>query len=52
MGNRDNVDVLGIGTYKLELYSGCTLLLYDVLYEPEVWHNLGSVVCLLTRVSY
>jgi transposase InsO family protein len=47
MGNGSSVDVLGIGTYKLDLRRGRTLLLHDVLYAPEVWRNLLSVNQLL-----
>ena len=44
MGNGTSVQVQGIGTYKLELHGGRTLLLQDVLYASEVWQNLLSVV--------
>ena len=47
VGNGASVEVLGIGTYKLELRGGRTLLLYDVLYAPEIRRNLLSVVSLL-----
>ena len=47
VGNRTSVEVLGIGTYKLELRGGHTLLLHDVLYAPEIRMNLLSVVILL-----
>jgi hypothetical protein len=47
MGNESSVNVLGIGTYKLDLRRGCTLLLHDVLYAPEDWRNLLSVNQLL-----
>jgi hypothetical protein len=40
MGNRSSVDVIGIGTYKLDLRRGRTLLLHDVLYALEVRQNL------------
>ena len=40
--NRASVEVLGIGTYKLELQGGRTLLLYDVLYVLKIWRNLFS----------
>ena len=46
-GNRTSVEVLGIGTYKLELRGGHTLLLHDVLYAPEIRMNLLSIVILL-----
>ena len=36
VGNGASVEVLGIGTYKLELCGGRTLLLHDVLYAPEI----------------
>ena len=47
MGNNASTDVLGIGTYKLELRGGRTLYLHDVLYAPEVRRNLVSVLVLL-----
>jgi len=36
MGNGDSVDVLGMGTYKLDLYGGRVLLIHDVLYISDV----------------
>ena len=36
MGNDSGVDVLGIGTYKLELHGGRTLLLHDVLFTSDI----------------
>ena len=47
VGNRTSVEVLGIGTYKLELRDGRTLLLHDVLYAIEIRRNLLSIVTLL-----
>ena len=47
VGNGASVEVLGIGTYKLELQGGHTLLLHDLLYAPEIQRNLLSVVTLL-----
>ena len=47
VGNGASVEVLGIGTYKLELRGGHTLLLHDVLYAPKIRRNLLSVVTLL-----
>ena len=47
LGNETSVEVLGIGTYKLELQGGHTLLLHDVLYTPEIRRNLPYVVTLL-----
>ena len=47
VGNRASVKVLRIGTYKLELRGGRTLLLHDVLYTPEIRRNLLSIVTLL-----
>ena len=47
VGNKASVEVLGIGTYKLELQGGRTLLLHDVLYAPKIRMNLLSVVTLL-----
>ncbi|OMO92476.1 hypothetical protein CCACVL1_06836 [Corchorus capsularis] len=47
MGNDSSVNVLGIGTYKLEMRGGRTLLLHDVLYAPEIRRNLFSVITML-----
>jgi hypothetical protein len=47
MGNESRVEVLGIGTYKLQLHLGCTLLLHDVLYAPGMRQNLLLVNVLL-----
>ena len=45
--NESRVEVLGIGTYKLQLRHGRTLLLHDVLYAPRMRQNLLSVNILL-----
>jgi hypothetical protein len=45
--NEASVEVLGIGTYKLDLRGGRTLLLHDVLYAPEIRRNLLSLLVLL-----
>uniref|UniRef100_A0A2N9H4Y7 CCHC-type domain-containing protein n=1 Tax=Fagus sylvatica TaxID=28930 RepID=A0A2N9H4Y7_FAGSY len=47
MGNESRVEVLGIGTYKLQLRHGRTLLLHNVLYAPGMRQNLLSVNVLL-----
>ena len=47
VGNRASVEVLGIGTYKLDLQDGRTLLLHDVLYAPEIRRNLLYLLYLL-----
>ena len=47
MGNNDSVDVLGMGTYKLDLHGGRTLLNHDVFYTPDVQQNLLPVTALL-----
>ena len=47
MRNESRVEVFGIGTYKLQLRRGLTLLLHDVLYVPEMRQNLLSVNVLL-----
>lgn len=47
LGNGTKEDVLGIGTYKLKLRGGKTLLLHDTLYAPGVQCCLVSVVALL-----
>ena len=36
VGNEASVEVFGIGTYKLELQGGHTLLLHVILYAPEI----------------
>ena len=40
VGNGASVEVLGIGTYKLKLRGGRTLLLHDLLYALEIQRNL------------
>jgi hypothetical protein len=45
--NGASVEVLGIGTYKLDLRGGHTLLLHDVLYASEIRRNLLSLLVLL-----
>ena len=47
VGNGASVEVLGIGTYKLDLQGGHTPLLHDVLYAPEIQRNLLSLLVLL-----
>ena len=47
VGNGASVEVLGIGTYKLELHGGHTLLLHNILYALEIRRNLLSIVTLL-----
>lgn len=42
-GNCTKEDVLGFGSYKLELRSGYTLILHDLLYVLGIQHNLLSV---------
>lgn len=41
------IEVKGIGICKLNLRDGWTLFLYDVLYAPEIWQNLISIIVLL-----
>jgi len=50
MRNGDSVDILGMNTYKLDLYGGHTLLIHDVVYAPDVQRNLLSVTVLLRLV--
>ncbi|XP_022853910.1 uncharacterized protein LOC111375338 [Olea europaea var. sylvestris] len=45
--NDDRVEVKGIGTCKLHLRSGRTILLHDVLFAPGIRRNLIFVVVLL-----
>jgi hypothetical protein len=47
VGNGASMEVVGIGTYKMELWGGCTLLLHDVLYSPEIRRNLFYTVTLI-----
>ena len=47
MGNNITISVKGIGTCKLVLRSGQTLLLYDVLYALSIRRNLVSILVLL-----
>jgi hypothetical protein len=47
MGNESRVEVLRIGTYKLQLRHRRTLLLHNVLYTPGMRQNLLSVNVLL-----
>ena len=47
MENNVRISVKGIGTYKLVLRSGRTLLLYDVLYTPSIRRNLVFIIVLL-----
>ena len=47
MGNGASVEVFGIGTYKLDLRGGRTLLLHDVLYALEIRRNLLYLLVLL-----
>ena len=44
LGNGCEEDVLGVGTYKLRLRGGNTVLLHDAIYAPRIR------VCLLTFV--
>ena len=36
MGNGDSMDVLSMGTYKLDSHVGRALLIHDVFYAPDV----------------
>ena len=47
MGNRASVEVLGIGTYKLDLRGGRPLLLHDAIYALEIRRNLFYLLNLL-----
>jgi hypothetical protein len=46
VGNSSSVDVEGVGTCRLRLSTGHTLVLHDVLYAPNISRNLVSVVSL------
>jgi len=52
MGNNSRVEVKGIDTCKLTLLGGCTLLLHDVLYAPEIRRNLVCIIVLLKLGYY
>src|SRR3954466_13027489 len=43
VGNGQLVDVLGIGTCKVDCGDGRSFVLEDVLYAPEIVHNLISI---------
>ena len=47
VGNNTRVAVKGIGTCKLVLEGGHTLLLHDVLFAPDIRRNIISVVVML-----
>lgn len=47
VGNISKVEIKGIDTCKLELHGGRTLVIYDVLYAPEIRWNLVLVDVLL-----
>lgn len=36
LGNRASAEVLGVGTWKLDLRGGRTMLLFNVLYTPDI----------------
>ncbi|XP_059309943.1 uncharacterized protein LOC132061088 [Lycium ferocissimum] len=43
VGNNAKLEVKGIGTCKMDLRGGRSLMLHDVLYAPEIRRNLVSV---------
>ena len=47
VGNNSRVAVKGIGTCRLVLDGGKTLLLHDVLFAPDIRRNIISVVVLM-----
>ena len=47
LGNGTAEDVLGVGTYRLKLRGGNSLLLHDTLYAPGVRCSLVSYVSLM-----
>jgi len=51
MGNGNEEDVLGVGTYQLILREGNKLLLHGALYAPRVRCSLVSFV-LLMRIGF
>ena len=48
VGNNSRMEVKGIGTCKLDLSTGRTLFLHDVLHAPEIRRNLVFVIVLLS----
>ena len=47
MGNNSRVEVKGVGTCKLSMRGGRTLILHDVLFAPDIRWNLVSVIVLM-----
>ena len=47
VGNNTRVEVKGVGTCKLVLDNDRTLLLHDVLFEPDIRRNIISVAVLM-----
>ena len=47
VGNNSRVEVKGVGTCKLVMHGGKTLLLHDVLFAPQIRRNLVSVLVLI-----
>ncbi len=47
VGNNTRIEVKGIGTCRLVMRDGRTLLLHDVLYAPNIRRNLVSVLVLM-----
>ena len=51
VGNNSKAEVKGIGTCKLVMQSGQTLFLHDVLFAPDIRHNLFFVL-VLTELDF
>ncbi|XP_019258256.1 PREDICTED: uncharacterized protein LOC109236514 [Nicotiana attenuata] len=47
VGNNAKLEVKGIGTCRMDMRGGRSLMLHDVLYVPEIRRNLVSVSILL-----
>ncbi|XP_070009531.1 uncharacterized protein [Nicotiana sylvestris] len=47
VGNNAKLEVKGIGTFRMDMRGGRSLMLHDVLYVPEIRRNLVSVSVLL-----
>ena len=47
MGNNSRIEVKGVGTCKLSMRGGRTLILHDVLFAPNIRRNLVSVIVLM-----
>ena len=51
IGNNSRVEVKGVGTCKLVMHGGKTLLIHDVLFASQILRILVSVLILVTLGS-